>query len=85
MIKPKLVQYRGLDIITVALSRHRIIANFIRFTITESLFYATTGHPHGKSIRMMIPSFKWILFPFTVFLHRRAAEFSTPNHQCFFQ
>ena len=34
---------------------------------------------------MMIPSFKWILFSFPVFLHRRSSKFSAPNYQGIFQ
>src|SRR6056297_321264 len=67
------MQHRGMQIMDVDAVFDRFVAEFIRRTEAEARLDPTACHPAGKAHDVVIAS--------ASLCHRRAAEFSPPDHQ----
>ena len=78
MIDTEQVQRRGVQIVHGYLVLDHVVAVFIGRAVNRSAFDSASREPHRETVRMVIP-------PETVARSlrcRRAAEFSSPDHQC---
>src|SRR5690606_29108970 len=75
----------GMNVIYRSSTRHSIIPHLVGLAVRDTSGDSSTGHPHGKSIGVMIPAQESHLFSFAVFLHGRPAKLTSPHHQCFLQ
>ena len=74
VIETEQTKDRGMQIVDVNLVFDRMQTEFVGFADDLSAFYASTGHPHGETSRVVVP-------PVSFLAHRRTPEFSTPDDQ----
>jgi hypothetical protein len=83
VVQPELVQYRSLKIMHMHRVLGNVIAKFICFTVHDAGFDPAASHPYREATRMVVAS---VVFGGQLALGiARAAEFSTPDHECFVQ
>src|SRR5215469_15736973 len=61
------------------------VSHFVGLPIADAGFYSAAGQPYCEGARIMIATHILHLLPASVFSHRSAAEFSTPNQQRVFE
>ena len=75
MIKSQQMEQRRVQIMHMDRILGNIEAEVIGFAMDVTCFQATTGHPHGKGTAVVVATVVAALH------HRRAAEFTAPEHQ----
>ena len=67
---------RGVEIVHGHFVFDGLVSEFVSLSVRDPRFDSAPGHPHGKSIRIMVPS---------VLILRgwRSSELSSPNNQRF--
>src|SRR6185503_16585127 len=83
MVIAKQVQDSGLKVMNMNRIFDDIISQLICFSIDDSRFDSTSGHPYAKAAWMMVAAIRSSL-EFTLAIVR-APEFTTPDHQCFIE
>jgi len=57
VIEPEEMEHGRVEVMDSASIFDGVVAEFVSASISKTSFDAASGHPHGESIRMMIPSF----------------------------
>ena len=83
MVITKEVQYRRLKIVNMNRIFDNIISQFVCFSINDSRFYSSSGHPDAKATGMMIAAIITVLKGALAIVG--PAKFATPDYQCFVQ
>ena len=65
-----------MDVVNMSLIHHRLKAKLIRLAVTHSAFYTTTGHPHAKTVRVVVAT-RCVL----AFAERHSAKLASPHNQ----
>ena len=67
------MQHRGVKVMNAHDVFHRVIAQFIRGTISHAGLDSTSCHPHRITLDVMVPA--------TALRHRRSTKFAGPHDQ----
>ena len=76
MIETQQMEESGVEVMNVHFTIHYAETEFVCLTVDVALLQSGTGHPHGKSVNVMIAP-----GGFAIFSHWCAAEFPTPDHE----
>jgi hypothetical protein len=80
VVESEEVQESRVEVVDVDFVFDDVEAEFIGFTHGYSGFKAAAGHPHGKSLRMMIAA-EFATGVGIAFDHRRTSKFAAPQYE----